>query len=72
MPKEKLAKSKSQQSLEFLDECAEFVLIDKHNLDSCLVDQMRVYNQVGMAYANAVSFRDQAKFATSSFARMQH
>lgn len=62
MAREKLEKSKVQLSLELLDEYSEFILIDKHNLDSAIVDQMRVYNYVGMEYANAVSYRDQAKF----------
>lgn len=62
MAREKLTKSKSQQSLDLLDQYSQFVEIDKHNLDSCCVDQTRVYRDVGLEFASATSFRDLAKF----------
>lgn len=54
-------KSKLQENNELLDEYAEFLLIDKFNLDTCLIEQGSVYYNVGIAYTNAVSAKDYTK-----------
>ncbi len=62
MPKRLIVeKNKIQENADLLDEYAEFLLIDKHNLDTALVEQGSVYYNVGIAYANAISARDYAK-----------
>ena len=61
MARERLIRSKAQENLDLIDEYAEALLIDKLNLDTCLIEQCSVYYKVGIGYADAVSYRDQAK-----------
>jgi hypothetical protein len=61
MAREKLVKSKAQQSLDDLNDYVEYLLIDKYNLDIGLVEQASVYHKIGDRLADAMSYRDQAR-----------
>lgn len=61
MARERLQKSKAQESLDEINDYVEYLLIDKYNLDSGLVEQASVYHKIGNGYADAMSYRDQAR-----------
>jgi hypothetical protein len=50
------------KSEERLKELKEALLIDRNDLDTELVHQPNLYYQVGEAFSEAISFRDEAKF----------
>lgn len=61
MAREKLVRSKAEESLDEVGNYDEYLLIDKYNLDDDLVEQGRVYKIVADRLADAMSYRDQAK-----------
>ena len=51
-----------KRSKERLEELKENLKFDKHDLDNELIHQPHLYFQVGEAYAQSISIRDEAKF----------